>query len=230
MIKKSKFKLLMLSVLLPILLVSSGINALEKIQQLENISDNVLNEGTLQKNKIGKKDGIITINGEKVYYVPDSKIKISNDTKNTDVKFVKPEELSSDEIVCKIFREGSPRATEVQQGTLGACTFLAGLSGLAENNPDFIKDNLIEYNNDFVIVRFFNPENGLPFLYIMVQKTIPNLSGERAFLKNNCLWVHMYLKACVALEILHKNGDSIDYETAISETPSRMFFFVSMVT
>lgn len=230
MIKKPKFKLLLLSVLLPALLVANSTIAFANDRQSILIEEITKEEVISSKNKIEEKNGIITINGEKVHYIPDSKIKIGSDSANTDIGFVKPEELSSEEIVCQLFPEGSPHPTDVRQGQLDACVFFAALSGLAESNSDFIKENLIEYNNDFVIVKFFCYDIDVP-IYVMVQKTIPNLlENEGAFLNNNCLWVHMYLKAFAAMEIVITKTDSLDYKNASYARPLSMLWIPDMLT
>lgn len=119
---------------------------------------------------------------------------------------------------------------DVRQGAIKACAFLAALSGLAEKNPDFIKENLIEYGNNFVIVRFFYSQCEYP-LYVMVQKTIPDLlENEGAFLSNNCLWVHMYLKAFVAMGIAARQINNLEYSDISYTMPVSKLWFPGVLT
>lgn len=218
MFKKTKLRLFILSVLLPFLLMGSSIGALSVINPDENISSDTSKEIVYIRDKIGEKDGVITINGKKVHYVPDSQILFDPTSETKEAKFVKPEEVSTDEIVCNLFPEGSPCPTDAVQGDLDICWLISAFSQLAENNPEFIKENLIEYKNDFVIVKFFDYDDGSPF-YVMVQKTIPNMDNRHTFIRNNCLWVHMYLKACVAMRLVNSKSDSkqaVSYEDLIS--------------
>lgn len=195
-----------------------------------------------RESKIEEKDGVVTVNGKAVHFVPDEKIKLIDayfEEYRRDVlekylggpiKFVKPEELSNDGIVCKLFGKASPQAFEIQQGKLGVCAFLATLSSLTDTDPNLIRENLMEHGDNFVIVKFFDFESQEP-VYIMVQKTIPILPKEYSFLRNDCLWVHMYLKAYVALVLTLEQKDRITYEQAklYIKVPS-MLWFPKLVT
>lgn len=116
---------------------------------------------------------------------------------NKKIEFIKPDENSKNLLSKELFPEGSPKPEDVQQGNLGVCYFLAALSAAVDKEPELIKSNLTEDGLGNVTVKFFNPNNGDPY-YVKVQKTVPNLPEELKFLKNDCLWVQMYLKAFVA--------------------------------
>lgn len=142
---------------------------------------------------------------KEIIFVTDEKIiidsvAISNyfsEEKAKDLCFVKPDENSENILSKELFPNGSPKPEDIQQGNLGMCYFLAVLSTVAEKDPKLLMRNLVDDGNGNIIVKFFNPNNGKPF-YIKVQKTVPKLADEYKFLKNDCLWVHMYLKAFVA--------------------------------
>lgn len=140
-----------------------------------------------------------------ITFVPDKDIiidseEISKRLGTDEIKrltFVPPDENSDNLLSKELFPHDSPKPEDVQQAYLGVCSFLAVLSALAKNQPDLIRKNLVEDGKGNVIVKFFYIEGGLPF-YVKVQKTVPNLPDDLKFLRNDCLWVHMYLKAFVA--------------------------------
>ena len=94
-----------------------------------------------------------------------------------------------------------PSPNDVVQGSLGNCYFLATMSAIAEQNPDFIK-GMMKDNGDTVTVRFY--ENGKP-LYVTVEKTVPAERADRAEETKSAfrygrgsLWIQMLEKAFVA--------------------------------
>lgn len=158
-------------------------------------------------------DEKITIDSQSISNILDTKITVllsslpffigdifdylfSSSEKNR-LKFVPPDENSSNALSRELFPDGSPKPEDVKQGNLGLCYFFAVLSTVAEKNPDLIKESLVEDGMGNVMVRFFNPNNGAPY-YVKVQKTVPELPNKLKFISNDCLWVQMYLKAFVA--------------------------------
>lgn len=113
------------------------------------------------------------------------------------LRFVSPDENSSNPLSRELFPDGSPRPEDVKQSRLGLCYFFAVLSTVAEKDPELIKNSLVDDGKGNVIVRFFDPSDGSPY-YVKVQKTVPQIPESCKFVSNDCLWVQMYLKAFVA--------------------------------
>lgn len=150
-------------------------------------------------------DGNAGSESAEVIYVPDDQIVIDSYAMSlrlgTDrakrINFVSPDKNGS-ALSRELFPNGSPKSDDVKQGALYAGGyFFAVLAALADTQPELLKENLVEDGNGNVIAKFYHPHNGEPF-YIKVQKTIPDLLDVYKFIPNDCLWVHMYLKAFVA--------------------------------
>jgi uncharacterized membrane protein len=91
--------------------------------------------------------------------------------------------------------------TDINQGSLGDCYFLAALSGTAQLNPDAITDMFIDNGDGTYTVRFYNGSNAR---YVTVDTYLPtNGNGQLVFAEygslytnaNNELWVALAEKA-----------------------------------
>lgn len=140
-----------------------------------------------------------------VIFVPDDEIAVDSifmsarlgTDKAKRINFVLPDK-NGNVLSRELFPNGSPKSEDVKQGALyGGCYFFAVLAALADIQPELLKENLVEDGKGNVTVKFYHPHNGEPF-YIKVQKTVPDLPDAYKFVPNDCLWVHMYLKAFVA--------------------------------
>ena len=108
-----------------------------------------------------------------------------------------------------------PCPEDINQGALGDCYMLAGLSSIAAKDPEKIKECMVDNGDGTVTVRFFskgplNPETKTREtkpVYVTVDKIIPEGGGSHA-----SLWVQTMERAYVASGIHLGNplaGDSI---------------------
>lgn len=155
-----------------------------------------------------KKSGIIKVNGEWTKYISDDDIvidseKISEKKLHEKIKFVKPEANLKDGeknlLVTELFPDSSPKVSDVKQGSLGACCIFSTLSSVASSNPEFIKNHISYIDKNHVMVKLNDPDTGKS-VNVIIDKTVPSTDSECAFVPNNCLWVHMYIKAFVAAD------------------------------
>ncbi len=170
---------------------------LEKLKDKETGKNDDAHIKHLKENSKSINDDVMFVSDEKITIDSQTISRILNNNEKKGLKFVSPDKNSSNILSRELFPDGSPKPEDVQQARLGLCYFFAVLSTVAEKNPELIKNNLVEDGKGNVIVKFFNPNNGSPY-YVKVQKTVPQVPNLFKFVKNDCLWVQMYLKAFVA--------------------------------
>ena len=93
-----------------------------------------------------------------------------------------------------------PSPNDIHQGLLGDCYLLAGLSDMAEKQPNALKDCMVDNDNGTVTVRFFQRNQGkdgepdtFDPVYVTVDKQVPEAGGA-----SNCLWAQMIERAYAA--------------------------------
>lgn len=99
-----------------------------------------------------------------------------------------------------LFVDG-PSATDIRQGDIGDCYFVAALSAVADANPEFIKDMITDNGQGVYTVRFF--KNGKP-IYVKVDGDLPQTESGRLIYgrstQKNELWVSLVEKAYAKLK------------------------------
>lgn len=84
---------------------------------------------------------------------------------NIDLKGVEIEWTTSDENapLFKTDASGKPvvKWSDINQGKLGSCWLLSSLASIADNNPDKIKEMIIDNGNETYGVRFFDDDKNL---------------------------------------------------------------------
>lgn len=95
-----------------------------------------------------------------------------------------------------LFRSG-PKPSDVMQGALGDCYFVASLASIAAQNPSLIRSAMKDNRDGTVTVRLFN-EQREP-VYVTVDKSVPRMNGNDPYAQNNggSLWVQIMEKAFV---------------------------------
>ena len=95
-----------------------------------------------------------------------------------------------------LFRSG-PKPSDVMQGSLGDCYFVASLASIAAQNPSLIRSAMKDNRNGTVTVRLFN-EKREP-VFVTVDKSVPRMNGNDPYAQNNgdSLWVQIMEKAFV---------------------------------
>jgi hypothetical protein len=100
-----------------------------------------------------------------------------------------------------LFGAGGPQYTDVRQGAVGDCYFVAALAELAQESPSAISDMFIVNGDGTYGVRFF--QNGAA-RYVTVDSMLPTYSGgwflfanmgDHASSASNVLWVALAEKA-----------------------------------
>jgi|GEM_PF-3866346 len=109
-----------------------------------------------------------------------------------------------------------PKPSHVKQTTIGDCYLEAALASLANQNPNYIKNTLIEEQDKTVTVHFFEkPKNENKFIPkpITVEKSVPVYSETKEKLyAGGAYWVDIIQKAY----LLGGFGDNTtDYKTGI---------------
>ncbi|MDQ7033521.1 MAG: C2 family cysteine protease [Anaerolineae bacterium] len=101
-----------------------------------------------------------------------------------------------------LFEKGQPNANDVKQGGIGDCYLMAALSSLAQQQPQYIKQIMVD-QGDKVSVRLYevdqtNPANHtFTAKYLTIEKSIAKLNGSALYNKG-ALWVSMMEKAYAA--------------------------------
>ena len=103
-----------------------------------------------------------------------------------------------------LFGANGPSYTDVRQGEIGDCYFLASLAEIAMQNPTAITSMFIVNGDGTYTVRFFN---GSQAQYVTVDQQLPTTSGTLIFdglgasaaSASNVLWVALAEKAYVEI-------------------------------
>lgn len=93
----------------------------------------------------------------------------------------------------ELFGASGPRLTDIRQGSLGDCYFLAGLGAIAIDNPHALRQNIADFDDGTYGVRlgnsFYRVDNDLP---VNVGGTTTAYAALGA---GNSMWVAIYEKA-----------------------------------
>jgi Ca2+-binding RTX toxin-like protein len=94
-----------------------------------------------------------------------------------------------------LFSSAGPLMTDIRQGQLGDCYFLAPLSATAKTNPDKIRQSVVDLGDGTFAVQFF--KNGSP-TYIRVDADLPTVNGVTVYDRlpgSGALWAAVMEKA-----------------------------------
>ena len=95
-----------------------------------------------------------------------------------------------------LFAAAGPAMTDVNQGQLGDCYFLASLAAIARTDPQFIKRHTVDLGDGTYAVRF---KNAFGEVYVRVDGELPapnsNGTPRAGFGAENSLWVAVWEKA-----------------------------------
>ncbi len=91
----------------------------------------------------------------------------------------------------------SPKPSDVMQGSLGDCYFVASLAAIAAQNPSIIRNAMRDNRDGTVTVRLFT-DNCEP-VYVTVDKAVPRVNGQHPYAQNQgeSLWVQIMERAFV---------------------------------
>jgi Ca2+-binding RTX toxin-like protein len=107
-----------------------------------------------------------------------------------------------------LYGEGGPLQTDVRQGWVGSCYFLARLASLAKTHPQYIRDMIADLGDGTYVVQFFNQSGNR--VYVRVDADLwmtPGTGRTYADLTpGGGLWVALIEKAWA----IHRYGDA-DY-------------------
>lgn len=117
-----------------------------------------------------------------------------------------------------------PCPEDIQQGAIGDCYFIATMSSIADNNPDFIRNCMKDNGDGTVTVRLYDDQE-LQDIYTTVNKTVPMVdrgqNGKEEWVPaygKGALWVSMLEKAFVQSGIVHSasmafaDNNTVGYE------------------
>jgi Ca2+-binding RTX toxin-like protein len=109
-----------------------------------------------------------------------------------------------------LFDDNLPRISDVNQGALGDCYFLGGLGAIAKQNPDVIRQSIVDLGDDTYAVRFYRDgaweyyrvDNELPARVSMNADFSLNYSGVAyaGLGSDGALWAPLMEKAYVFYE------------------------------
>jgi hypothetical protein len=92
-----------------------------------------------------------------------------------------------------LFSSAGPRMTDIRQGLIGDCYFLAGLGAIANSNPNAIRQNVADFDDGTYGVRlgnnFYRVDNDLPVNVGGSTTAYASLGAQ------NSMWVAIYEKA-----------------------------------
>lgn len=93
-----------------------------------------------------------------------------------------------------LFSSAGPQMTDVRQGRVGDCYFLAGLSATAKANPDRIRQGIVDLGDGTYGVQFFR--NGV-VSFVRVDADLPTVNGAAWYARptNGSLWAPLMEKA-----------------------------------
>jgi hypothetical protein len=97
-----------------------------------------------------------------------------------------------------VFNAGGPKTTDIVQGNIGDCWLLAGLGGIANQDPNVIRRNVVDFDDGTYGVAlggsFYRVDNELPVWNVSSGATSSNLQYAQLGAQNS-MWVAIVEKA-----------------------------------
>lgn len=100
---------------------------------------------------------------------------------------------------------GTPSRLDAKQGQLGDCYFIAAIAGIADRNPNAIRDMFIDNGDSTYTIRFYSVGSGAPTAdYVTVDRRLPAYSnrtlaysgnGKSVTSTSTTLWIALAEKA-----------------------------------
>lgn len=110
-----------------------------------------------------------------------------------------------------LFPDGGPRLTDIQQGQIGSCYFLAVLSSIAKVNPNVLKQTIVDLGDGTYAVEF---TKGTSIAHVRVDADLPVTAGGGLAYVNfgaqGSLWVALIEKAWASFRSNAASYASID--------------------
>lgn len=110
-----------------------------------------------------------------------------------------------------LFPDGGPRLTDVEQGQIGSCYFLAVLSSVAKTNPGLLKQTIVDLGDGTYAVQFTKNTSKV---YVRVDADLPVRAGGGLAYVNfgaqGSLWVALIEKAWASFRTNAASYASID--------------------
>lgn len=110
-----------------------------------------------------------------------------------------------------LFPDGGPALTDINQGQIGSCYFLAVLSSIAKTNPDFLKQTIVELGDGTYAVQFKKAGSNV---YVRVDADLPVAGGGGlayvSFGAQGAIWVALIEKAWASFRTGAASYASID--------------------